>query len=137
MPSRPSAAASNATCTTASSNASVSLTLQLGLAKLDLPPGSPAAQRLATAHDQAKQLITELRELIHDLLLQILTDLGLPPRSVNSPTNHPDPGQVDPRLPAKRPSQVENTAYFVAAEAFTNLAKHSRRHWCQHDRTPA
>ena len=56
----------------------VSLTLQLGLARLDLPPGSPAAGTVAAAHEQAKQLMAELRELIHGIQPQILTDLGLP-----------------------------------------------------------
>ena len=56
----------------------ISLTLQLGLARLDLPPGSPAAKGVADAHDQAKLLMAELRELIHGIHPQILTDLGLP-----------------------------------------------------------
>src|SRR5258708_1823183 len=45
----------------------VSLTLQLGLARLDLPPGSPAAETITAAHEQAKQLMAELRELIHGI----------------------------------------------------------------------
>ena len=56
----------------------VSLTMQLGLARLDLPPGSPAASAVAAAHEQAKQLMAELRELIHGIQPQVLTDLGLP-----------------------------------------------------------
>ncbi len=64
----------------------VSLTLQLGLARLDLPPGSPAAGTVAAAHDQAKQLMAELRELIHGIQPQVLTDLGLPaPTPVAAP----------------------------------------------------
>lgn len=40
-----------------------SLTMQLGLARLDMPPGSAATETVAAAHEQAKQLMTELREL--------------------------------------------------------------------------
>ena len=56
----------------------VALTMQLGLARLDLPPGAPAAQAVTAAHEQAKQLMAELRDLIHGIQPQILTDLGLP-----------------------------------------------------------
>ncbi|MBM0237008.1 histidine kinase dimerization/phosphoacceptor domain-containing protein [Micromonospora sp. ATA32] len=41
-----------------------SLTLQLGLARLDVPEGSPAARRLAVAHDQAKDLMIMLRQIV-------------------------------------------------------------------------
>ncbi|MFB9835095.1 histidine kinase, partial [Actinoallomurus acaciae] len=39
----------------------VGLTLQLGLARLDLPPGAGAAEAVTAAHEQAKQLMAELR----------------------------------------------------------------------------
>jgi signal transduction histidine kinase len=104
----------------------VSLTLQLGLARLDLPPTSPAARNVAAAHEQAKQLMAELRELIHGIRPQILTDLGLPAALGELADQSPIPVAVDARLPGRLPGPVENTAYFVAAEALTNMAKHSR-----------
>jgi signal transduction histidine kinase len=103
----------------------VGLTLQLGLARLDLPPGSPAAETVAAAHQQAKQLMAELRELIHGIQPQVLTDLGLPAAIGELADQSPIPVAVDARLPGRLPSQIENTAYFVAAEALTNIAKHS------------
>jgi signal transduction histidine kinase len=103
----------------------VSLTLQLGLARLDLPPDSPAAQTVAAAHEQAKQLMAELRELIHGIQPQILTDLGLPAALDELADQSPIPVTVDAHLAGRLPSQTENTAYFVAAEALTNIAKHS------------
>jgi signal transduction histidine kinase len=103
----------------------VSLTMQLGLARLDLPPGSPAAETVAAAHDQAKQLMAELRELIHGIQPQILTDLGLPAALDELADQSPVPVTVDARLGGRLPGQVENTAYFAAAEALTNIAKHS------------
>jgi signal transduction histidine kinase len=103
----------------------VGLTLQLGLARLDLPPGSPAAETVAAAHEQAKQLMAELRELIHGIQPQVLTDLGLPAALGELADQSPIPVAVDAHLAGRLPSQIENTAYFVVAEALTNIAKHS------------
>jgi signal transduction histidine kinase len=103
----------------------VSLTLHLGLARLDLPPDSPAAVSVATAHEQAKQLMNELRQLIHGIRPQILTDLGLPAALGELADQSPVPVTVDADLSGRLPSQLEHTAYFVAAEALTNVAKHS------------
>jgi signal transduction histidine kinase len=103
----------------------VSLTLQLGMARLALPPGSRAADDVAAAHEQAKQLMAELRELIHGIQPQILTDLGLPAALGELVDQSAVPVSVDVDLPSRLPSQIESTAYFVAAEALTNVAKHS------------
>jgi signal transduction histidine kinase len=103
----------------------VGLTLQLGLARLDLPPGSPAADSVAAAHEQAKQLMAELRELIHGIQPQVLTDLGLPAALGELADQSPIPVAVEAHLAGRLPSQIETTAYFVAAEALTNIAKYS------------
>ena len=103
----------------------VSLTLQLGLAQLELPPGSPASQAVATAHEQAKQLMAELRELIHGIQPQVLSDLGLPAALSELADQCPVPVILNTAVPGRLPSQIENTAYFVVAEALTNVAKHS------------
>jgi signal transduction histidine kinase len=103
----------------------VSLTMQLGLARLDLPPGSPAAETVAAAHDQAKQLMAELRELIHGIQPQVLTDLGLPAALGELADQSPVPVTVDAHLDGRLPSHIEYNAYFAVAEALTNVAKHS------------
>lgn len=103
----------------------VSLTLQLGLARLDLPLGSPAAETITAAHEQAKQLMAELRELIHGIQPQILADLGLPAALGELADQCPIPVTVSASLDGRLPGQIENTAYFVVAEALTNIAKHS------------
>lgn len=110
----------------------VSLTLQLGLARLDVPPDSPAGRSLASAHDQAKELMTELRELIQGIQPQTLTDLGLPAALGELADRSPVPVHVDAALdahadsrPDSRPDpKVEYTAYFVVSEALANVAKH-------------
>jgi signal transduction histidine kinase len=100
----------------------VSLTMQLGLARIDLPPDSPAAASLTAAHEQAKQLMTDLRGLIHGIQPQILTDLGLAAALDELADHAPIPVTVETRLHDR---QHEGTAYFAAAEALTNVAKHS------------
>jgi signal transduction histidine kinase len=103
----------------------VSLTLQLGLAQLDLPPGSPGAGAVAGAHQQAKQLMEELREFIHGIHPQILTDSGLPAALQELVARVPVPVTLDVDLPERPPARVETTAYFAVAEALTNVARHS------------
>jgi Histidine kinase/Putative sensor len=102
----------------------VSLTMQLGLARLDLEPGSPAAAAVGAAHDQARQLMAELRELIRGIQPQVLTDLGLPAAIEELADASAIPVTAVARLDGRLPPQVENTAYFVVAEALSNVAKH-------------
>ncbi|MBV9382638.1 MAG: sensor histidine kinase [Streptosporangiaceae bacterium] len=103
----------------------VSLTMQLGLARLDTPPGSPAATAVTAAHEQAKQLMADLRELIHGIRPQVLADLGLPAALRELADQCPVPVTVTTGLAGRFPGQVEYTAYFVVAEALTNVVKHS------------
>ncbi|MEU7861312.1 histidine kinase [Nonomuraea sp. NPDC049141] len=56
----------------------VALSMTLGLARLDLADDDPAAKLVERAHDQAKQALAELRELIRGVHPQVLTDRGLP-----------------------------------------------------------
>ena len=102
-----------------------SLTLQLGVARLDLGADSPAAEPLAKAHDQAKELMVVLRELIHGIRPQTLTDLGLPAALRELAAQSPVDVAVTIGEGVTRVSPgVEGTAYFVAAEALANAARH-------------
>jgi signal transduction histidine kinase len=103
----------------------IALTMQLGLARLDLPPKSAAAQSVTAAHEQAKQLMVELRDLIHGIQPQILTDLGLPAALSELADQASIPVTVYSALTGRLPTQAENTAYFAAAEALTNVVKHA------------
>lgn len=103
----------------------VSLTMQLGLAKLDLPPGSPAADSVNAAHQQAKELMAELRALIHGIQPQILTELGLPAALEELVNQSPIQVTAETQMSGRPSGQIENTAYFIVAEALTNIAKHS------------
>jgi signal transduction histidine kinase len=103
----------------------VGLTLQLGLAKLDIPADLPAAKAVADAHEQAKQVMAELRALIRGIHPQVLTDRGLPAALNELADELPIPVSVSIDLPGRLARHLEATAYFVVAEALTNVVKHS------------
>ncbi|MFC3990221.1 sensor histidine kinase [Actinoplanes siamensis] len=102
-----------------------SLTLHLGMARLDLPEDSPAAGPLGLAHTQAKELMVVLRDLVHGIRPQVLTDLGLPAALRELAGSSPVPVTVEAAIAARPPESIETTAYFVAAEALTNVARHA------------
>ncbi|MEH1164234.1 sensor domain-containing protein [Micromonospora sp. CPCC 205539] len=102
-----------------------SLTLQLGLARLDVPEDSPAARPLAVAHDQAKGLMVMLRQLVHGIRPQSLTDLGLAGAVRELADAATLPVTVRADLHGELPEIVETTAYFVVSEALGNVARHA------------
>ncbi|RSM60314.1 sensor histidine kinase [Actinoplanes sp. ATCC 53533] len=103
-----------------------SLTLQLGMARLDVPADSPAAAPLAQAHDEAKELMVVLRELIHGIRPQSLADLGLPAALRELTVRSPLPVTVTVAEGLHRPApHLESTAYFAASEALANVVKHA------------
>ncbi|MCZ4099503.1 sensor histidine kinase [Streptomyces sp. So13.3] len=103
----------------------VALSMTLGLARLDAPPGSRLAGQLAVAHREAGQVLTELRELINGIHPQILTDRGLPDAVADAADRSPVPVDVSFDLPGRLPDAVETAAYFAVCEALANVAKHS------------
>ncbi|MEU8083084.1 histidine kinase [Micromonospora sp. NPDC049101] len=103
-----------------------SLTLQLGLAQLDVPEDSPAARPLAVAHDQARGLMVMLRQLVHGIRPQSLTDLGLAGAASELADVATIPVTVHADLRGELPEIVETTAYFVVSEALSNVARHAR-----------
>ncbi|MFF5177904.1 histidine kinase [Micromonospora sp. NPDC000316] len=102
-----------------------SLTLQLGLARLDLAEDSPAARPLAVAHDQAKGLMVMLRQLVHGIRPQSLTDLGLAGAVRELADAAPVAVTVSADLDGELPEIVETTAYFVVSEALGNVVRHA------------
>ncbi|CAM5470029.1 histidine kinase [Streptomyces spiroverticillatus] len=103
----------------------VALSMTLGLARLDAPPG-PLADQLAKAHEEAGKALAELRELIHGIHPQVLTDYGLHAAVADAADRCVVPVDLGLDLPPGRPSRaVESAAYFVVCEALANVAKHS------------
>ncbi|MFI6741392.1 histidine kinase [Nonomuraea sp. NPDC050451] len=104
----------------------VSLSMALGMARLDLPDDSPAGRMVGQAHEEAKRALAELRELIRGVHSQVLTDRGLGAAVRDVAGRSPVPVDVDVELAGRLPAPVEVTAYYVVSEALANLAKHSR-----------
>jgi signal transduction histidine kinase len=100
--------------------------LTLKLARRALEDNSRGAAALvAEALRYAEEATAELRELAHGILPSVLTRGGLRAGVGALASRMPVP--VDIGISVERlPSAVEATAYFVVAEALTNVAKHSR-----------
>lgn len=102
----------------------VALSMALGMARLDAPPG-PLADRLAEAHEEAGRALEELRELINGVHPRVLTDFGLGAAVADAADRSAVPVDVDLELPGRLPRAVEAAAYFVVREALANVARHS------------
>ncbi len=102
-----------------------SLSLQIGLARLDVPDDSPAARPLAVAHDQAKGLMILLRQIVRGIRPQSLTDLGLAGAVRELADETPIPVDVHDDLRRPLPEAAETTAYFVVSEALGNVVRHA------------
>jgi signal transduction histidine kinase len=99
------------------------LTLRLAQRALE-PDRDQAGALVAEALAYAQQATTELRELALGILPAVLAEGGL--RSgISSIVSRLDlPVEVD--VPSERfPAEIEASAYFVVAEALTNVVKHS------------
>ncbi|MEU9860458.1 sensor domain-containing protein [Streptomyces sp. NPDC047971] len=101
----------------------VALTMTLGLARLDAPPG-PLADQLTEAHAEAGRVLTELRELIHGIHPQVLADYGLGAALADAADRSAVPVGTDIDLP-RLPTAVESAGYFAVCEALANVGKHS------------
>ena len=103
---------------------SMALELRLARAKLQDDP-SAAATLLAGASDELDAALGELRELARGIHPAVLSDRGL--NTAVETLAHRAPLPVDVSdLPAEPlPEAVELAAYFVVAEALTNVAKYA------------
>ena len=105
----------------------VALAIELGRAKAKFADDLDAARELVDqAHAQAKEALTELRNLVRGVHPPVLTDRGLDAALSGLAALCPVPVDVHVDVPVRPRSTVEAVAYFVVAEALTNVAKHSR-----------
>ncbi|MFL5759537.1 MAG: sensor histidine kinase [Thermomicrobiales bacterium] len=105
----------------------VTLAMDLGMAKEKMENDPVAAQKLlAESHEEAKQVLSELRGVIRGIHPAVLTDRGLDAAISGLASRAPVPVDVDIDLPGRLPEAVESTAYFIVAESLTNVAKHSQ-----------
>ena len=104
----------------------VALTMTLGLASLELREGpGPARDLVDRAAAQARDALGELRELVRGIHPQVLVDHGLAAAVDELADRSPVPVAVRLHVTGRLPSTVESAAYFVVAEALTNVAKHA------------
>jgi signal transduction histidine kinase len=105
----------------------VSLAMNLGLARAELSNVDPQVRRVIEhAHEEAKQALAELRALVRGLYPAVLHDRGLDAALSGIAARSPVPARITVELAARPSPTVEAVAYFVVAEALSNVAKHSR-----------
>jgi signal transduction histidine kinase len=105
----------------------VALAMELGRAKAKFTDDPDAARVLVDqAHAQAKEALTELRNLVRGVHPPVLTERGLDAALSGLAALCPIPVDVHVDVPVRPKSAVEAVAYFMVAEALTNVAKHSR-----------
>ena len=105
----------------------VAVCVTLGLAQAQIasdPDG--AAKLIEQAREEAQLAVKELRELARGIHPAILSDRGLGPALQALASRAPVPVQISgvPDEPLGR--AVETAAYYVTAEALTNIAKHAQ-----------
>jgi signal transduction histidine kinase len=104
----------------------VNTILTLKLAQRAFEQGDDKAESLvAEALGEAQQGKAELRELAHGILPAVLTRGGLcdAVHCLVSKVEQPVDVQI---APERFPEEIEASAYFITAEALTNVVKHSR-----------
>jgi signal transduction histidine kinase len=108
----------------------VSLAMTIGLAQTKLDSDLPEAKKLiGEAHEDAKSALVELRNVVRGIAPTILADRGLD-AALSSVVQRAEtlgvPAALDIYLPRRLPAETESVAYFVVAEALTNVAKHAQ-----------
>jgi signal transduction histidine kinase len=105
----------------------ISLALHLGMAKAKLATDPAAAQSLVTAaHEEAKQTLAEIRDLVRGIYPPILADRGLSAAISSLVSRCSVPVTTTIAVEERLPEAIESTAYFLVAEALTNVTKHSQ-----------
>lgn len=107
----------------------VALAMTLGIAKSKIATDPATATALVDeAHREAKGVITDLRQLARGIHPAVLSDRGLDAALSALAARSPIPVDLHTDLPMRLGREVEGVAYFVVAEALTNIAKHSGAH---------
>ena len=104
----------------------VSLALDLRLARGAVRTDPERAERLLDwAGAELEHALGELRELARGLHPAVLSDRGLDPAVEALATRAPVPVELVERLNERVDEPIELAAYFVVAEALTNVAKYA------------
>jgi signal transduction histidine kinase len=104
---------------------STALNLRLARERLRNKPDS-AEDLLSSAGDELDAALEELRELARGIHPAVLSDRGLAAALETLAHRAPVPVEVDSVPRERLPEAVELAAYFVVAEALTNVAKYAQ-----------
>ncbi len=105
----------------------MSVSLAVGMARSKLVSGNGDVDGwLTQASTEAAAAIQELRELARGLHPSILSEVGLVAAVESIADRSPVPVIVSATTIEALPAPVEVAAYYVVAEALTNVAKYSR-----------
>jgi signal transduction histidine kinase len=102
----------------------LALDLRLAREKLEDDPKT-AATMLDDASAELARATEELRELARGIHPAVLSDRGLEAAVESLAKRAPLPVEIDASAEGPLPEPVESAAYFVVAEALTNVVKHS------------
>ncbi|MET0135756.1 MAG: sensor domain-containing protein [Kibdelosporangium sp.] len=103
----------------------VSIAMRLGVAEKSLDARDPVGLLVREAREGAEQAMGELRDVIRTMYPPILADRGLDGAVAALAARCPVEVAVQVEDLGKVPAPVQAAAYFVVAEALTNVAKHS------------
>jgi signal transduction histidine kinase len=103
----------------------VALGLTLRLARSRLPDDSEAAVLLDGGLSELNAGLAELRELARGIHPAVLSERGLEPALASLAARAPVPATITANTGGRLPPAVETAAYFIVAEALTNVAKYA------------
>ena len=104
----------------------VSLSLDLRLLKSKLNGNEAAAESVDALSEKLATALAELRELARGIHPVILTERGLVPAVAALAQRAPVPVEANISIHDRLTPAIESAAYFVVAEALTNVAKYAQ-----------
>jgi PAS domain S-box-containing protein len=103
----------------------LSVSLRLALDRLDDDPGR-TGELLAGAMNELTCAVEELQELARGLHPAVLTERGLGAAVESLVRRVPVPVEIVETPPERLPEPIEAAAYYLIAEALTNVVKHAQ-----------
>jgi signal transduction histidine kinase len=104
---------------------SLAVDLRVLKARLNDPDTAPLIDALS---ERLNAALEQLRELARGIHPAILADHGLPPAIAGLAERAAVPVTVEVGVEERLPAPVETAAYFMVAEALTNVARHAGAH---------
>ncbi|MGZ4173786.1 MAG: sensor histidine kinase, partial [Solirubrobacteraceae bacterium] len=104
----------------------VALAIELRILRGRVGANEEAKELIDRMDEKLAAALSELRELARGIHPAILSDRGLAPALESLAARAPVPVECELRLPNRPPASVEAVAYFVIAEALTNVLKYAQ-----------